>query len=139
MSIYLQNLAVFAKLDMLSGEDLYGEHFGLKETEAINDEFDRFGADNMIMITNSGSFFIVCVLLILAFFLYFLAHKVTVRYARNSFMRRFGMWLEDKTYFANTLSALEKLVIESHFDLSLAVCIGNYGFRYYNLEFVQFF
>lgn len=68
----------------------------LKLTEGINSKFELFGADNMLMLANSGSYFIVQILLIMAFTLYVFLHKFAVRYAKYDIVRAMGMWLEGK-------------------------------------------
>jgi hypothetical protein len=71
----------FAKADMFSGEDAYDEYLNLKETEGINSKFVLFGSDNMIMLTNSGSFFIAYILIIVAFIFYVIIYRMAVRFA----------------------------------------------------------
>jgi hypothetical protein len=58
MAIFFKIMGEFAKADIFSGEDAYGEYLNLKETEGINSKFVLFGANNMLMLTNSGSYFI---------------------------------------------------------------------------------
>jgi hypothetical protein len=124
---------------VLSGEDNYNEYFNLKETEGINSKFELYGADNMLMLTNSGSYFILQILLIIAFFMYVLLHKMAVRLWKYDGIRAMGIWIEGKQNFTYMWKVSEKLIMESHFDLCIAVNINMYGFRVYRLEFAEFF
>ncbi len=53
-------------------------------------------------------------------------------------MRNFGMLLIDKTEFGYYVSKSEKLLIENHFEMSLATCINIKGYQEYHLEFKKF-
>ena len=59
MAIYLEKCSVFAKLDMFSGEDLYSDNLDLIDTNAVNSNFNFFGFDNQLIMTCSGSYFIL--------------------------------------------------------------------------------
>jgi len=59
MSTFLNEMSEVAGADIFSGEDLYGWLFGLIETFAKNLQFEKFGSDNMLMLTNSGSYFVI--------------------------------------------------------------------------------
>ena len=68
-----------------------------------------------------------------------LLHKLSTKYPDDYRMRAIGMALEDQKDFDVVLSSTEKLLIESHFDLSIAVFVQDYGFDYYNKDFAGFF
>jgi len=59
MSTFLEEMSEVAGADILSGEDLYGWLFDLIETFAKNQQFEKFGSYNMLMLTNSGSYFVI--------------------------------------------------------------------------------
>ena len=132
-------MAQFAKLDILNGEDYYENYLSLKETVAINPQFIKFGSESMVMMLNSGSLFVIIVILIISALVYFISHRLCVKLSKFETMRKLGMKLEEVKDFSYTLKALEKTFIESYFDVSLAVNIQNMGFYVYNLEFVEFF
>ena len=125
----------FAKLDVFSGEDYYEAIFNFKETESINYKFVQFGSDNMIMMLNSGSVFIMMIILLVLGLAYIFLHKFAVKFAEFETMQALGMSLEEKKDFDYTKSSGEKFLIESYFDLSLAININNYGWNFYNLEY----
>ena len=135
MTIFLQVMGEFAKLDVFSGEDYYEAIFNFKETESINYKFVQFGSDNMIMMLNSGSVFIMMIILLVLSLVYIFLHMSAVKFAEFETMQALGMSLEEKKDFGYTKSSGEKLVIESYFDLSLAININIYGWNFYNLEY----
>ena len=85
----------FAKLDVFSGEDFYEAIFKFKETESINYKFAQFGSDNMIMMLNSGSIFIMMIILLVLSLVYILLHMFAVKFAEFETMQALGMSLEE--------------------------------------------
>lgn len=49
------------------------------------------------------------------------------------------MKVEEKRKGSYLLDAIEKLIIESHFEMDIAVSVNLYGFWYYHHEFINFF
>ena len=78
-------------------------------------------------------------MLLVSFLTSNLLHKLSTKYPEDYRMRAMGMALEDKIEFSVILSTTEKLFIESHFDLSIAVFVQDYGFHHYNKDFAGFF
>jgi hypothetical protein len=135
MQIYLGASAEFAKQDVASGEDLYGNMFMFIATQGINHNFELFGSDNMVMMTNSGSFFILQILLLLNNLIFKALHVLAVRFAHYKCMRVMGTKIYKKAKFSFCLSASEKLWIESYFSIWLAICINLLGFCTYHKVF----
>ena len=52
-------MSQFAKADVYNGEEYYAEHMNLMETIAMNAQFEFYGSGDKLMLTNSGSFFII--------------------------------------------------------------------------------
>ena len=59
MNTFMSGMSEFSSQDVYSGEGYYDEHLELKVTQAMNAQYEFFGSDSMIMMTNSGSFFII--------------------------------------------------------------------------------
>ena len=85
--------AGFAKQDMWSGEDLYASVFTFIVTEGINSNFELFGSDNMVMMTNSGSFFILLFQILLICFILTTINKLAVKLAKYKCMRVIGTYV----------------------------------------------
>ena len=116
-------MAKFAKLDILNGEDYYEKYLALKKTVPINAQFAKFGSESMVMMLNSGSFFVIIVILLVSALIYFISHWLCVKLSKFETMRKLGMKLEKVKDFGYTLKALEKTFIENYFVVSLAVNI----------------
>ena len=59
MTTFLSGMSQFAKADVYNGEEYYAEHMNLMETIAMNAQFEFYGSGDKLMLTNSGSFFII--------------------------------------------------------------------------------
>ena len=55
-------------MDVFSGEDISKNNFDFKETDPLNDRFGRMGMDTQNMIYNSGSYFILLILIYVQFY-----------------------------------------------------------------------
>jgi hypothetical protein len=55
----MSGMSDFSQADIFNGEEYYADNFNLIETLAKNAQFELYGSDSMLMITNSGSFFII--------------------------------------------------------------------------------
>ena len=59
LHIFLEVCVVFSNMDLLNGEDFYGEHFKFKDTSPIGSKWEFFGVGDSNFINNSGSYFVV--------------------------------------------------------------------------------
>ena len=59
MNDFMVGMGSFAAADIYNGEDLYAKWFVFVETVAKNVQFEFYGSDNLIMLLNSGSYFIL--------------------------------------------------------------------------------
>jgi hypothetical protein len=55
---------LFANMDVMSGEKLYEIIFNFKETDPFNEKFETMDIGSKNLIMNSGSFFILIILVI---------------------------------------------------------------------------
>ena len=56
-------------MDVLSGESFYEENFEFKETDPLNERFETMGMDSQNFIMNSGSYFILLILIYAQFYI----------------------------------------------------------------------
>ena len=89
--LFFQGAILFAKMDILSGEDFYAAHFTFQETDPINERFDEFGIGDKNFVNNSGSYLIMQVYIIVWYILKYLMHRLSIRFARYSIFRYIGM------------------------------------------------
>jgi hypothetical protein len=59
MNTFMSGMSKFAKADVYNGEDYYAENFSLVVTLGKNAQFEFYGSGDMLMLTNSGSFFVI--------------------------------------------------------------------------------
>ena len=59
MNNFMVGMGSFAAADIYNGEDFYEKWFNFVETVAKNIQFEFYGSDNMTMLLNSGSYFIL--------------------------------------------------------------------------------
>ena len=59
MAQFLESLSKFSQADIFDGEYLYEMMFIFKTTQVLNPNFELYGIDSLIMMVNSGSYFIL--------------------------------------------------------------------------------
>jgi hypothetical protein len=59
MNTFLAGMSRFAKADIFNGEEFYEKYLALKETIALNAQFEFYGSETLLALTNSGSFFVI--------------------------------------------------------------------------------
>ena len=90
-------MSEFAKQDIFSGEAHYERFLNLVETVGINNLFEMFGADNMIMLTNSGSYYIIQISLMVQCVVSFAVLKVALCFTKHKLMRAMGMRVQENS------------------------------------------
>ena len=121
--IYFQGAILFAGMDVFSGEDFYEKNFVFQETKPVNIRFDEFGIGDKIYTSNSGSFLIMQLVIILWFFGKKMLLWVCIRYSHYRVPRAIGMYLgvvDPKSLRKGTL----RLWLESYFDVSIITFIN---------------
>ena len=91
MTTFLSGMSNFAKQDVYSGEEYYPKFLKFKITEAMNAQFEFFGSDSMIMMTNSGSFFIIQGQLIVVFMIAKMSNTLAKRNSEYKRLRALGI------------------------------------------------
>ena len=123
LSAYFAISGVFARLDILSLEDWFSNTFDFKETGAITSNFELMGSDNTIMVTNSGSFFGMQGIILLRVLIWTIVSMIVGRLTRYRMARLIGM----STHIDDPLTSIKfqtsKLILESYFEVCLAVFI----------------
>jgi hypothetical protein len=117
---------MFANIDIFSGDELYEAIFEFKTTYALNDKFDQYGMSNKNFIMNSGSYFIMQILIIVNFFMKRLIKYICKKFARIRVFRVVGIYINDASIesYDQIKKASLKLFLESYFDLVFAIFLG---------------
>jgi hypothetical protein len=56
---------MFAQMDVLDGGRFYSQMFEFKETGSLNDNYDLIGIEDKNFVMNSGSYFIIILIIVL--------------------------------------------------------------------------
>ena len=95
MFLFLQGCILFAQMDLLDGADLFEAIFDFKETEPLNENFAYYKIEDRNFIMNSGSYFVVQVILFASHFTMSFINIIAVKFARNKHARELGIWAYD--------------------------------------------
>ena len=70
-------------MDILNGEELYEKYFEFKETDPVGSKWDFFGMGDSNFINNSGSYFILIIVIGLSYILIWFVNMICKKYAHN--------------------------------------------------------
>lgn len=112
-------------MDVLDGGNWFEKIFNFKETAPVNENFAFFQIPDRNFVLNSGSYFIILIILIANHLVYFIINGIVVKwYSENKTARKVGIW----AYCDDNLKSLSlesmKLYLESYFDLVICACIN---------------
>lgn len=124
MFLYLQVCILFANMDILKGEEIYGEHLTFKDLGPLNDAFDFFGVGDQNMINNSGSYFLIQIGLLAFMVFKCFVNQLAIRMSKFFYARKVGIWAYEDAYFSNLSGNSVKLFMESYFDLMFCNSLG---------------
>ena len=112
--------------------------FNFLETPPFSMNFEWFGISDQNFIYNSGSYFIFVALIVLSFTGRELISRVMILCRRQEWARKLGVATSNEAYYFGMKQALQKLFIESYFEILLAVSVGLMAFRLHPIsEFMQ--
>ena len=94
-------MSEFAKQDIYNGEDYYEEYLALKTTLAKNPRFMFYGSENMILLTNSGSFFVIQGQIIVIFVVCQMSNRMAKKLSKYQKMRMMGANTYQRSQFDN--------------------------------------
>jgi len=127
--IFFELCILFANLDIFSGEELFSIIFSFKETTPLNSIFEKNGVDSKNYISNSGSFLIIIIGLLINHVVIKALIWLCKKFGHFKCARYFGKWLDTKDQsIADVHKSILKLFMETYFDNSLATILSIYGF-----------
>jgi len=126
--MFFQACMLFAKMDILSGEDFYNAYFELKETIALNPNFEGYGYDSKSYFLNSGSVFLIQGGLVGFYGTKFVVNKLMGCCAKNKDARKIGIWADEQQWVYKIMQAEMKLFMESYFEITMCSLISLVGF-----------
>ena len=88
---------------------------------------------------NSGSYFIVQVILLASHFTMAFLNLIAVKFAKNKLARMLGIWAYDDSHLGTAGIETIKLYLESYFDLAICAFINLDAFLQKPEEFGEFF
>jgi len=62
--VFMKQCLGVAGMDILEGETLIDNNFSFKDTSPLNDKFEMFGMDNKNFLLNSGSYFLIQIIML---------------------------------------------------------------------------
>lgn len=128
--VFFQKSKWMAQLDIFHYLRLNNYVFFFRETEPYNEAYEQLEVESKNFITNTGSFLLLLVLTLLAYFKNFALHTIALRFHKRSFWRSVGM----KTYKANWKATLARYVFKLmeifYFDLMIAVLLQFYAYSF---------
>jgi len=114
-------------MDIMQGEDLYGDNMDLKETTPVSEQFEAFGVDTKTFMFHSGSYYLIQAGIILYYIVLAIINKVAARKAHLERARKIGMWAYQPNWGSLLVIATKKLYLESYFDLALCSILNLVG------------
>ena len=94
LTLFLEGGIYFANLDIFSASDFYSDHLKFVDTSPLNDAFNYYGIGNLIMLVNSGSYFVMQLLIILKIIGFYLLNKLATLMPKNHYVRIIGIYFE---------------------------------------------
>ena len=94
--LFFQGCMLFAKMDILQGEEFYRSNFAFVYTDPYTNSFEQFGYETMNFLINSGSALLILVCIIIYFICRWLVNKVCVLFAKFKVARKIGIFVYDK-------------------------------------------
>ena len=111
-------------MDIFSTENFIQDNFKFVPTNALNNAFDFYGIGNQIMLINSGSYFVLQLLILFRVYGFCFINLIVTAYPENHYMRLIGI----KVYIQNPNGEVKsdsiKLLIENFFDMGIAVLLN---------------
>jgi len=124
--VFFQGCIIVANLDVMGGEDWYEANLRFAETAPLNQLFGM-GDKNFMM--NSGSYFLIQILMAAEFFTKKIVSKFSRRYAESAAWRKIGMYFSQENENTRLKNAYLKLFLEAYFDTCFCVFLGLIAFR----------
>lgn len=104
-------------MDILQGEEIIDWLFVFKESKPLSRSFDLYGFNNKNFMLNSGSYFLLQIIIVVQISFMSLLHRLLKVCYRSWTARSISLWVYTKDYWQLAKNALQKLFIESYFDL----------------------
>lgn len=90
-NIFMKIMVDIAELDILGGEFIYEFIFHFEDQEPLNPHFEFYNYQTMNLLLNSGSLFIILLILVLDHVLKKLIFYISLRCYRVAWIRRQGI------------------------------------------------
>ena len=128
--VFFEATILFANMDVFSGESFFEKNFVFMETDPLNERFEQMGMDSKNFIMNSGSYFILLLLIYVSFYGKRFVNWVCTKYPEHWWVRWIAILVhEKKERPIEMVKASAKLFQEAYFDILMANMLGLLGMR----------
>lgn len=90
ITLCFEVLMQFANADILDAQGFYEDHFKIKHQEALTQKFEEFNLESMAFLLNSGSIFVILVLIFIRLITQYLVNELLIKLANYKYARKLG-------------------------------------------------
>eukprot|EP00356_Strombidium_inclinatum_P000932 CAMPEP_0170510854 /NCGR_PEP_ID=MMETSP0208-20121228/65987_1 /TAXON_ID=197538 /ORGANISM="Strombidium inclinatum, Strain S3" /LENGTH=217 /DNA_ID=CAMNT_0010794345 /DNA_START=2269 /DNA_END=2922 /DNA_ORIENTATION=- len=116
---FYKRAILFASMDILSGEELYEQIFSFRRTPPLSAKFEEMDFRSLTFIMNSGSFFIILILIFLEPLARVAITGLCLLLKRFKFMREIGIYFHTPSKFTLVREGSLRLFMESYFEICM--------------------
>ena len=98
--------------------------FEFTESGPLNDGFDYLGYDSKNFLVNSGSYFIILLLILLNFSCVIALELMASKFPKQACCRRFGMRMQAQGKPGELRHRIKKVMLETYFEITLCAFLG---------------
>ena len=129
---------LFATVDVLDGRDIYKSTLDLYESGPLSDRFYQMDFEDKSFINNSGSFFIIIVLIMGFKAMLKVTNKICTWMPTFEISRRVGIFVTYYDHKTSIKNMILRLSIEMYFELTLCCFVGMVGLKEFLLVTMNF-
>jgi len=85
-------------MDVLDGYGIYSKLFVFRETDPLNDLFEMLDYSDKNFVLNSGSYFVMMVLLLAYYIVGYIINRLAVCFVKVKCCRKIGMAVKEDSY-----------------------------------------
>ena len=116
-------------MDIMGGEDFFGNNFEFNQTPPLNAAFELFGIGDKNFIMNSASYFLIQVFMLANYFGKLVIIWLATKFAQNKYARLVGIYFYEPNKDIRLKNAYLKLFLESYFDICFCAMLNSIAFK----------
>ena len=126
-NLFFTGVIIISSMDVFTMEEKYESWFDFKETTPLNTKFEFFDVENKIYTSNSGSLYILIVIIYGGALLRWIINKICLMFAKYKYPRMFGSYVYTYDNFV-VRQAMLRLILESFFDITFCAFLNMMAF-----------